>query len=65
MIKPPSLCGLAETRGNDGNLVISEYKWFELFPQQVQIMSKQKRFFSGYKSFILEKSLQASLNSCI
>ena len=64
MIKLPSLCGLDEAIYSDENLIISDSKLNELLPQ-VQLISKQIRYLCRCESFVLEKSLQYSLNLCI
>ena len=42
MIKTTLFSGLFESRDSEGNLVISDYKWRKLFPQQVEINVKAK-----------------------
>ena len=62
MIKPIHLVGLYEVKYSGGNMIIGDYKLCELFPAQVQLMSNKRRYFCGYETCILARSLQASLD---
>ena len=65
MIKPPHLVRLYEVRDSGGNMIIGDSKLCELSPPKVQLTSKKRRYFCGYKTCILARSLQASLNKWI
>ena len=65
MIKPPHLSKLGVVRDSGGNVIISDFKLRQFLPPQVQIMSKQIRYFCGCEILTLARSLQASLNAWI
>ena len=62
MIKPPNLVGLDEARRSDENLNISASKLCKFFPPQLQLMSNKRWYLCGCGFFILDISLQSSIN---
>ena len=53
IIQPPMLGGLAEFIDNYRSIIISDSNLRELFPPQVKLMSKQRRYWCGCENFIL------------